>query len=141
MTTQLSAEEQVHSMLNHDPFSQWLGLKITSIEPGAVSATMKVRKDMLNGFDVCHGGVTFSFADSVLAFASNTYGRISVSIEASMTYPNPIYEGDELFAVAQELSRTKKIGCYDVKIRKKDNTLVGDFRGIVYITEKKRKKE
>jgi acyl-CoA thioesterase len=136
MESEQKLQRNVQQLLDHDPFSRWLGLEVTVIGPGMVSAGMKVRKEMLNGFNVCHGGITFSLADSVLAFASNTYGKIAVSIEASIAYPNPVREGDLLVAVSKEVSRTERIGIYTVTISKENGTPVGDFRGIVYITPK-----
>ena len=131
-------QRNVQQLLDHDPFSRWLGLKVTVHGPGTVTAAMNVRKEMLNGFNVCHGGIIFSLADSVLAFASNTYGKVAVSIEASIAYPNPVHEGDRLVAVSNEVSRTERIGIYTVTISKDDGTPVGDFRGIVYITKKEK---
>jgi acyl-CoA thioesterase len=136
MTSLEQAKKNVRSMMEQDSFSQWMGLEVTVHEPGKVSARMKVRKEMLNGFNVCHGGITFSLADSVLAFASNTHGKISVSIEASIAYPNPVYEHDILIATSTEVSRTEKIGIYQVSMTKEDGTPVGDFRGVVYRTRK-----
>ncbi len=138
MDSQNVLERTIQQMLDHDPFSQWLGMEVTVHGPGEVTARMIVRKEMLNGFNVCHGGITFSLADSVLAFASNTYGKVAVSIEASIAYPNPVYEGDRLVAVSNEVSRTERIGIYTVTISKDDGTPVGDFRGIVYITKKEK---
>jgi len=136
MTPLELAEKNVRHMMERDPFSQWMGLDVTIHGPGSVSARMKVRKEMLNGFNVCHGGITFSLADSVLAFASNTHGKISVSIEASIAYPNSVQESDVLIATSHEVSRTEKVGIYRVSITKEDGTPVGDFRGVVYITQK-----
>ena len=51
---------------------------------------------MVNGFGVCHGGVTFSLADSALAFASNTHGKVTVAIENGISYPSPVSAGDVL---------------------------------------------
>jgi len=133
-----TSQRNVQQLLDHDPFSRWLGLEVTVHGPGTVTAAMNVRNEMLNGFNVCHGGITFSLADSVLAFASNTYGKVAVSIEASIAYPNPVYEGDRLVAVSNEVSRTERIGIYTVTISKDDGTPVGDFRGIVYITKKEK---
>jgi acyl-CoA thioesterase len=73
-------------MLANDAFSQWLGLEVLDVRPARVSLRMTVRDDMTNGFGVCHGGVTFAFADSALAFACNTGGKVTLSIENSMTY-------------------------------------------------------
>ncbi|MDD8017645.1 MAG: hotdog fold thioesterase [Bacteroidota bacterium] len=136
MTNQELAEKNVRDMVDNDPYSRWLGIQVLEITPGKVKAKMSVRNDMLNAFRVCHGGVTFALADSVLAFSCNTHGKISVSIEASMAYPNPVYEGDVIIASAEEQSSTEKIGIYNVSVKKENGTLVGVFRGVVYRTKK-----
>lgn len=133
----MDAQKNVQRLLDHDPFSKWLGLEVSVQGPGVVTAAMTVRNEMLNGFHVCHGGITFSMADSVLAFASNSYGGAAVSIEASIAYPNPVHEGDRLVAVSKEIRRSEQIGIYAVAIAKADGTPVGDFRGIVVIKNKK----
>lgn len=132
----IDPEKYIRHMFENDTFSQWLGLDVHVDGPGAVTGTMKVRNDMLNGFNICHGGITFSLADSILAFASNMYGKVAVSIEASMAYPNPVIEGDLLIATSREVSRSEKIGVYTVSIAKDNGTPVGEFRGVVYITKK-----
>ena len=83
---QALAERVVAHMLEHDEFSRWLGLEVTHLAPNAATVRMTVRPEMVNGFGVCHGGVAFSLADSALAFASNTHGRLTVSIENSIRY-------------------------------------------------------
>ena len=123
-------------MLENDRFSRWLGLKVQVEGPGVVIGTMKVRNDMLNGFSMCHGGITFSLADSMLAFASNMYGKVGVSIEASIAYPNPVFEGDVLIATSREVNRSERIGIYTVSVAKENGTPVAEFRGVVYITQK-----
>jgi acyl-CoA thioesterase len=130
------AEKHIRQMFANDKFSRWLGMEVTVEGPGVVTGKMKVKNEMLNGFNRCHGGITFSLADSLLAFASNTYGKIAVSIEASIAYPNPVYEGDLLIATSREVSRSEKIGIYTVSIAKDNGTPVGEFRGVVYITKK-----
>jgi acyl-CoA thioesterase len=133
---QALAERVVALMMEHDAFSRWLGVEILSIAPGRVTTRMTVRADMLNGFRVCHGGVSFAFADSAFAFACNTQGNLAVSIENSMTYPAAAREGDVLTAVAVESARSNRILYYDVKVTKHDGTAVGLFRGTAYRTEK-----
>jgi acyl-CoA thioesterase len=90
---------------------------------------------MLNGFGVCHGGALFSLADSALAFACNTHGRVTVSIENSVTYPTAIHAGDELTAEAIEESATRKLAFYRVEVRRAA-AIVSIFRGTVFNTEK-----
>lgn len=126
----------VQAMYGGDRFSQLLGIRIESVSEGACVISMKVREEMVNGFGIVHGGVTFAFGDSALAFASNSYGRLSVALEASISYPAPVRIGDTLTATARELSRTRRIAIYDITITNQENTVVGLFRGTVYRTSK-----
>jgi len=124
------------SMLSNDPFSQWLGIR--RIEDGAGSSTlrMKVRKEMLNGFNIAHGGIAYSLADSALAFASNGHGIKSVSIETSISHTKTVKEGDVLTAVAEEKSLTTKIGVYEIVVKDQHKKTVALFKGTVYRTGK-----
>ena len=133
---QLLAERVVAQMMARDAFSQWLGIDIVSIAPNAATVRMTVRPEMVNGFGVCHGGVTFSLADSALAFASNTHGRLTVSIENSIRYPAPIVPGDALTATAVERNASRRLAYFDVTVRKDHDTVVPLFTGPVYRTSR-----
>ena len=128
------AERVVQAMMERDAYSQWLGLEVMHVAPNAATVRMTVRPEMVNGFGVCHGGIAFSLADSALAFASNTHGRVTVSIENSIRYPAPIMPGDVLTAAAVEDSATRKLAFFSVTVRKGDGTVVGLFKGTVYRT-------
>ncbi|MBI1287827.1 MAG: hotdog fold thioesterase [Flavobacteriales bacterium] len=126
----------VDRMYNNDPFSKWLGIE--RVEDGAGSSVLRmiVRKEMLNGFDIAHGGITYSLADSALAFASNGHGIQSVSIETSISHTKPVKEGDQLTAVAIEKNLTKKIGIYEIEVKNQREEIVALFKGTVYRTGK-----
>ena len=130
------AERVVARMMEHDEFSRWLGLEVTSVAPNAATVRMTVRPEMVNGFGVCHGGIAFSLADSALAFASNTHGRVTVSIENSIRYPAPIAPGDVLTATAVQESAARRLAFFSVTVRKADGEVVGLFRGTVYRTSR-----
>lgn len=123
-------------MYNSDWFSQWLGIERVEIKPGRCVLKMKIRKEMLNGFAIAHGGITYSLADSALAFASNSHGRMSVSIETSISHVLSLKDGDVITAVAEEKSVTNKIGIYEVAVTNQDNKVVALFKGTVYRTSK-----
>src|SRR5829696_3157572 len=127
------AERVVAGMMAKDAFSQWLGIEVVDVRPRGVTVRMTVRDDMVNGFGVCHGGVTFGLADSALAFASNTHGRVTVSIENSITYPKRIAIGDMLVATAEEESTTNRLGFFRVMVSRREE-IVAMFRGTVYKT-------
>ncbi|HUQ84401.1 MAG TPA: hydroxyphenylacetyl-CoA thioesterase PaaI [Gemmatimonadaceae bacterium] len=140
MTTALNeqklAERVVATMLERDAFSRWLGLEVTHVAPDAATVRMTVRAEMVNGFGVCHGGIAFSLADSALAFASNTHGRVTVSIENSIRYPAPIMPDDVLTATAVQESATRRLAFFNVNVTKQDGAVVGLFRGTVYRTSR-----
>ena len=132
---QQRAERVVKTMLAEDAFSEWLGVEAVEIAPRRSTLRMTVRPEMVNGFGVSHGGIVYSLADSALAFASNTHGRITVAIENSISYPQPVSVGDTLTAVAEEESFTGRIGYYRVTVRNQNDLLVAIFRGTVYRTK------
>jgi len=133
---QRMAERVQHQMMSKDYFSQWLGIEVIDIAPATCTVRMTVRAEMLNGFGVAHGGIVFSVADSAFAFACNTHGRLTVSIENSITYPVAIREGDVLTAVAREEASSERLGYYRVDVTRQGDETVGLFRGTAYRTMK-----
>jgi acyl-CoA thioesterase len=130
-----SPNEIGNTMMANDYFSQWLGIEILEIKEGSCKLKMIIRKDMLNGFGIAHGGITYSFADSALAFASNSHGRKAVSIETSISHTESLKENDIIIANAIEEKCSNKIGIYTIKVVKEiDNSVVALFKGTVYRT-------
>jgi acyl-CoA thioesterase len=130
------AERVVAGMMARDAFSQWLGISVVRGAPDASTIRMTVRSEMVNGFGVAHGGIAYSLADSALAFAANTHGRVTVAIDNGITYPAAVLVGDELTAVAELESSTKKLGFFGVRVTNQNGVLVAAFKGTVYKTEK-----
>ena len=128
----------VKQMMENDKFSQWLGIEVMEISKGHCRLEMRIREDMTNGFGIAHGGISFSVADSALAFASNAGGRKSVSIETSISHLISLHIGDHLVAEANCEAETEKLGHYQIKIYKKElaDKPVALFKGIVYRTNK-----
>lgn len=126
----------VDAMYNNDEFSKWLGIRRVEDGAGKSVLEMTVRDEMTNGFKIAHGGITYSLADSCLAFASNGHGRQAVSVETSISHVKPVKEGDVLRAVATERSLGNKIAVYDIEITNQENETVALFKGTVYRTGK-----
>lgn len=137
MTDQELATRVVDMMYNNDPMSQWLGIERIQDGPGISVLRMTVRKEMLNGFSIAHGGITYSLADSALAFASNSHGIQAVSIETSISHVAPVKEGDVLTTYVEEKNLTRGTGLYYVNVTNQDSKLVAYFKGTVYRTGKK----
>src|ERR1043166_1561771 len=130
------ANKIVSKMMAEDKLSQWLGIETVLVEPGHCILKMKIRKEMVNGFGIAHGGIAFSFADSALAFASNAYGRLSVALECSISFAVAVNVGDELTCEARELSLTNKTATYHMEISNQKDQKVAFFKGTVYRTSK-----
>ena len=128
--------EIVDSMLKNDHFSQWLGLQIVAIEKGSCTATCKITEEMLNGFGILHGGITYSLSDSALAFSANAYGFHCVSIETSITHIRPVLVEDMLTVNCTEVHRGRSTGIYWVEIYNDKEHLVSKFKGTVSISKK-----
>jgi acyl-CoA thioesterase len=126
----------VDKMFNNDPMSQWLGITRICDGPGISVLRMTVRKEMLNGFSIAHGGITYSLADSALAFASNGHGIQSVSVETSISHVAPVKDGDVLETEVTEVNLTRSTGLYYVTVKNQDGKAVAHFRGTVYRTGK-----
>ncbi len=132
---QIIAERVVGGMMARDLFSKWMGMSIVDVRPRTATVRMTVRNEMVNGFGVAHGGVMFSLADSALAFAANTHGRVTVAINNSISYPAAVKPGDVLTAVAECDSESRRLGYYRVIVRNQDDTIVATFTGTVYKTK------
>ena len=119
-------------MMEKDYCSQWLGVEPIILEEGHCKISMTVKKDMLNGYGILHGGIAFTFADSAFAFASNSYGRVAVSINGSMIYSKSAVEGEVLYAEAKALNLTHKTADFDVNVMNESGEIYYYFRGTVY---------
>ena len=129
--------EIVNIMMAKDYFSQWLGIEVLEIAEGRCKLKMQIKSDMLNGFGIAHGGITYSFADSALAFASNSYGKKAVSIETSISHLVSLKEGDEIIAEAIQESNSNKIAIYTINIfNQVTQQKVALFKATVYKTNK-----
>jgi acyl-CoA thioesterase len=126
----------IDTMMNKDLFSQWLGIERVEEREGYCKLKLTIRKEMCNGFEIAHGGITYSLADSALAFACNSHGRQAVSIETSISHIKALLAGDVIIATAEQKSVSNRVGFYDVKVEKDNGELVAWFRGTVFRKEK-----
>jgi acyl-CoA thioesterase len=123
------AEQSAQAMYARDRASQALGMRLVAVRPGWARLTMMVRPDMVNGHDVCHGGLVFALADSAFAFACNTYNENTVAAAAAIDFLAAVRAGDELTAEAAELWRTRRNGIYEITVTNQRGERVALFRG------------
>lgn len=139
-TTSTTAAHDAQQLAEHvrdrlwatDWASQALGMAVTQIGPGAATVTMTVRRDMLNGHGICHGGMVTTLADSCFAFACNAYNEFTVAAGFTVDLHRPAYEGDVLTARATEVEKGGRLGLYDIEVSNQHGKPVARFRGRSY---------
>src|SRR5687767_15510838 len=131
------AVQVVDKMMEHDAFSQWLGIKVLEVREGYSKIQMTLRKEMLNGFAVIHGGIPFSLADSAFAFACNNRNNLSMALDVTITFTKAVNIDDVLTAEAKEVHNGRSTGVYLITVTNQKNEHVALFKGTCFRTGKK----
>lgn len=124
-------------MFDQDYFSQWMNIKMIEVKENYCLLEMPIKKDMINGLKTVHGGVTFAFADSALAFSSNSSGDAAVALNCIINFTKAGKEGDVFRAESKLVNNTRKTAIYDIVITNQDEELIAKFVGTVYKIGKK----
>jgi acyl-CoA thioesterase len=130
------AQQVVNKMMEHDAFSQWLGIQVLEVKEGYSKIQMIVRPEMLNGFGVIHGGIAFSLADSAFAFACNNRNNLSLALDVSITFTKAGQPGDTFTAEAKEIHNGRSTGLYMITVTNQNNQPVALFKGTCFRTGK-----
>jgi len=132
-----TAQQVIDHMMEHDLFSQWLGIEILEIKEGYSKTKMTIRQEMMNGLGIVHGGIAFSLADSTFAFACNNRNNLSVALDTSINFLKAVHVNDVLIAEAIEIHNGRSTGLYQVTIINQNNDTVALFKGTCFRTNKK----
>lgn len=130
------ANKVVGKMMQDDLFSQWMGMQVLDVKEGYSKIKMPIRKEMINGFGIVHGGVAFSLADSAFAFACNNRNNVSVALDVTITFTKAVNVGDVLIAEAKEIHNGRSTGVYLITIFNQKNEQVAFFKGTCFRTGK-----
>ena len=129
-------QQVVAHMMENDLFSQWLGIEVLEIKEGYSKLRMTVRKEMINGFGIVHGGIAFALSDSAFAFACNNRNMLSVALDTSINFLKPVNVGDVLTAEAKELHNGRSTGLYHINVINQHEHIVALFKGTCFRTNK-----
>jgi acyl-CoA thioesterase len=129
---QATAERVRDVMWANDRASRLLGMQVLAVGPGTATVSMMVRDDMLNGHDICHGGLITTLADSAFAFACNAYNELTVASGFTVDLVAPGRLGDVLTARCTEVNKAGRTGVYDIEVRNQRGERVVMFRGRSY---------
>ncbi|WP_416899311.1 MAG: hydroxyphenylacetyl-CoA thioesterase PaaI [Minwuia sp.] len=113
----------------NDRAARSLGIHVVEVGAGRSVLRMAVRTQMTNGYDIGHGGITFTLADTAMAYASGSFNRTAVASMAQISFLKPTYAGDILTATAEETAAAGRTGVYDIDVRNQKGEQVAVFRG------------
>lgn len=130
------ANSVVSHMMENDFFSQWMGVEVLEVKEGYSRIRMTIRKEMVNGFGIVHGGLPFSLADSAFAFACNNRNNLSVALDVTITFTKAVNVGDVLTAEAKEIHNGRSTGVYLIHVVNQKNQQVALFKGTCFRTGK-----
>jgi acyl-CoA thioesterase len=122
------ARRCAEEMWSSDAASQALGMTLDHVGPGVATMSMTVGPAMVNGHDLCHGGLVATLADSAFAFACNSRGTVTVAAGFQVDFLESARLGDVLVAEAREVTLRGRAGVYDVTVRRGE-TVIAEFRG------------
>jgi acyl-CoA thioesterase len=131
------ANSVVSHMIENDYFSQWMRVEVLEIKEGFSKIKMTIRKEMVNGFGIVHGGLPFSLADSAFAFACNNRNNLSVALDVTITFMKSVSVGDVLTAEAKEIHNGRSTGVYLISVTNQNHEQVALFKGTCFRTGKK----
>ncbi len=126
------ARRVAEAMYARDRAAQTLGIEVVATSIGYAKCSMTVREDMLNGHDICHGGILFALADTAFAYACNSRNERTVALTASISFAAPARAGERLSAIAEERAAGGRTGTYDVTVSAPDGSPIALFRGTAY---------
>jgi acyl-CoA thioesterase len=127
-------QEVVAHMMENDFFSQWMGVEVLDVKEGYSRIRMTIRKEMVNGFGIVHGGLPFSLADSAFAFACNNRNNLSVALDVTITFTKAVNVGDVLTAEAKEIHNGRSTGVYLINVFNQKDEQVALFKGTCFRT-------
>ncbi len=123
--------DETRRRLEQDAFARHLSMELLDLGPGRARARMNLNPSHGNAFGMVHGGAIFSLADYVFQAASNSHGVLAVAVQAAIAFVKAP-RSEVLFAEAEEVSCTRRLATYTIRVTEGDGTLIAQFQGTVY---------
>lgn len=121
-------------------FLQSNDMKVTEVREGFARVEMIIDQQILNVHGFVHGGAMYSLADTAAGAASFATGRDSVTLNGSINYIKP-GRGGKLAGIAQEISRGRTTGVYEVFIFDEENVLLSRATFTMFFLDGGKKKK
>ena len=113
------------------------GIKVNKLDFREAIVEYDVKESGLNPYNMVHGGMILSLADTACGILSCMSGRASVTTSSTINYINAA-KCKKLYAKAKVLKEGKKIGYYEASVYDENNTLIASvFCNMFFINQDK----
>ena len=123
------ASRVAHGMLAAEGTGPAWGIRIEEARAGYARLSMTVRRDMLNGHGIVHGGMVFALADTAFAYVCNGRNEKTVAAHAGIIFLGSASEGETLIAEGEEAATAGRSGVTRVTVRTKDGRAIAECTG------------
>ncbi len=101
-----------------------MGMNVVEMGPGWVIGEMELEEKHMNPIGSVHGGIIFTFADSMGGTAACTRGNLVTTSNGSINFLNAAIGAKKLIAHAKEIKAGKTLMYYDVEITTETGKLI-----------------
>mgnify|MGYP002338705747 CR=1 FL=1 len=127
----------IYQAVEKEPLAQTFGMALIKLDLGYSMVKMHYDPNrMANIYQRAHGGAIYSLIDEAFETASQTHGTIAVALNVNVAYVSSPDTEMLLFAEAREVSRTRKIAHYDIKVNDEGDQLLATCQATAYRTGK-----
>lgn len=117
-----------------DRFATDMGAEIEWVNDGSAACSMVIRDGHTNAGGAVQGGAIFTLADFAFAVAANSLGKMTVSVNNSISFISAS-KGKKLTAEATRLSSSRRLCFYSVKVVDDTGSLIADMSVTGYIKD------
>ncbi len=130
-------KKAIFNAVENEPFAQKMGIKLVELERGYSKVEMDyLPESMDNIYQRAHGGAIYSLIDEAFETSCQTHGTVAVALNINVSYTASPEPGARLTAVANEITRSKKIAHYDIQVTDDTGRLIATCKTIAFRTGK-----
>jgi len=121
---------------SEDTFAQLIGMKLIELQPGFARTILPITENMVNMYQMAHGGAIFSVADQACEAAGNSFGEPAVALQNNFHFLASGKAGDLLEATAKLVNRSNRIGLIEFEVTNQEGLLLAKGQQLIYFKKK-----
>jgi len=121
-----------------DTFARLIHMNLMEIQLGFARSTLPITDQMVNIYQMAHGGAISSVADQACEAAGNSFGERAVALQHNIHFLAAGRSGDILNATATVTNRSNRIGLIEFEVRNQEGLLLAIGQQLIYFKKAER---